>query len=284
MQTAMAVDPAMDRVPFGPTSPTPYSDVNAVLSDLLARVRDALGAHLCGMYLFGSLVAGDFDPRRSDVDVLIVIDDVLPDDRFLALQAAHRDIAAGDSPWATEVEAYYLTRAALRRDDPSFGKHLKVNRGTGGILEPLHRDRGWLIQGHILREHGVALAGPDPRTLVDPVEPGDLRRTVAESTPEWLEPLLVEPDQLRQRGFHTYLVLTLCRILYTLAHDAVASKQVAGHWAQEALGERWSSPVADALAWRKDIPDTPGQVTPDGDVRATLELIRYTLARCRARC
>jgi hypothetical protein len=270
-----------DRVPFGLISPTPYPDVNAILRDLLSRVCDALGDCSCGMYLFGSLVVGDFDPRRSDVDVLVVIDDVLPNDRFAALQAVHRDLAAGDSPWANEVEAYYLTRAALQRENPSFGEHLKVNRGTGGVLEPLHRDSGWLIQGHLVREFGVALAGPDPRTLVDPVRPGDLRRTVAASSPEWLESLLAEPDQLRRWGFHTYLVLTLCRMLYTLAHDAVASKQVAGRWAQKVLGERWSALIGNALAWRKDIPGAPGPETSDGDVDATLELIRYTLARCR---
>jgi predicted nucleotidyltransferase len=270
---------AADQIRFGPTSPTPYADVNAVLGDLLARVRGALGDRFCGMYLFGSLVAGDFDPRRSDVDVLVVIDDVLPDDQFLALQAVHRDLAASDSPWAVEVEAYYLTRAALRHDDPSFGEHLKVNRG-GGVLEPLHRDSGWLIQGHLLREFGVALAGPDPRTLVDPVGPGDLCRTVAASAPEWLELLLADPDQLHHRGFHTYLILTLCRMLYTLARDAVASKQVAGRWAQGVLGERWSTLIGDALAWRKDLPGELGWVTADNDVDATLELIRYTLARC----
>jgi hypothetical protein len=268
-----------DRAPFDLTSPTPYPDVNAMLRDLLSRVRDALGDCSWGMYLFGSLVAGDFDPRRSDVDVLVVIDDVLPDDRFVALQAVHRDLAAGDSPWANEVEAYYLTRAALQRDDPSFGEHLKVNRGTGGVLEPLHRDSGWLIQGHLMREFGVALAGPDPRTLVAPVGPGDLRRAVAASSPEWLESLLANPEELRHRGFRTYLILTLCRMLYTLAHDAVASKQVAGRWAQGAFGERWSGLIGNALAWRKDIPGAPGPETSDVD--ATLELIRYTLARCR---
>src|SRR5258708_39979296 len=98
---------------------------------------------------------------------------------------------------------------------------MKVNRG-GGVLEPLQRDSGWLIQGHILREYGVPLAGPDPRTLVDPVAPDDLRQAMAGSAPERLERLVADPDQLRHRDFHTYLGLTLCRIFYSLPNDAVA--------------------------------------------------------------
>src|SRR5258708_28372320 len=156
---------------------------------------------------------------------------------------------------------------------------MKVNRG-GGVLEPLQRARGWLMQGHILREYGVPLAGPGPRTLVDPVAPDDLRQAMAGSAPEWLERLVADPDQLRHRDFHTYLVLTLCRILYTLANDAVASKQVAGRWAQVALGERWAALIGRALAWQKDPPGKQGPVTTDGDVEETLELIRYALVRC----
>src|SRR5689334_15413743 len=115
----MTDDQGTKPTPFDPARPTPYPDVNAVVLDLLSRVRAALGAHFRGMYLFGSLVAGDFDPRRSDVDVLVVTGAEISADQFAALQAVHRDIAAGDSVWAVEVEAYYLTQAALRRDDPS---------------------------------------------------------------------------------------------------------------------------------------------------------------------
>src|SRR5262249_37006925 len=151
-----------------------------------------------------------------------------------------------------------------------------------GVLEPLQRDPGWLVQAHILREYGVALAGPDPWTLVAPVAVGDLRRTVAASTPEWLEALLADPDRLRHHASRTYLVLTPCRILYTLANDAVASKQVAGRWAQAGLDERWTWLIGRALTWRKDLPATPGPATTEGDVAATLELVQYVLARCQA--
>ncbi|HEX5414494.1 MAG TPA: aminoglycoside adenylyltransferase domain-containing protein [Chloroflexota bacterium] len=265
-------------LPFEGAGPTPYPDVNGVLRGLIPRVMAALGEQFRGIYLFGSLVSGDFDPRRSDVDVLGVVDDVLSAERFAALSGVHRDLAASKSPWAVEVEAYYLTEAALRREDPSFGCHLKVNRGNGGVLEPLHRDRGWLIQGHLLREFGVALVGPDPRTLIAPVAPGDLRRTIAASAPEWLAALLADPTELRRSGSHTYLVLTLCRVLYTLANDAVASKQVAGRWAQAELGDRWAALIGSALAWRKDLPT---REIAEGDFAETVELLRFVLARCR---
>jgi predicted nucleotidyltransferase len=52
--------------------PTPYPDVNEVLLTLLDNVRAILGDYFTGMYLYGSLASGDFDPRRSDIDFLVV--------------------------------------------------------------------------------------------------------------------------------------------------------------------------------------------------------------------
>ncbi len=47
------------------TNPTPYPDVNAVLHRLLAEVQAVLGERFVGLYLYGSLAGGDFDPDTS---------------------------------------------------------------------------------------------------------------------------------------------------------------------------------------------------------------------------
>ncbi len=54
-----------------PLHPTPYADVNAVLSDFLARIRLILGDRFRGMYLDGSLALGDFNPQSSDIDFVV---------------------------------------------------------------------------------------------------------------------------------------------------------------------------------------------------------------------
>src|SRR6185437_9796182 len=47
--------------------PTPYAEVNALLSMLLAQMQAILGERLVALYLCGSLSLGDFDPATSDV-------------------------------------------------------------------------------------------------------------------------------------------------------------------------------------------------------------------------
>jgi hypothetical protein len=84
-------------------------------------------------------------------------------------------------------------------------------------------------------------------------------------------------DLLQGLGGQVYVPLTLCRVLYSLDTGAVASKRMAVRWVHQELGDRWPGLLEHALAWRKDHQDP----LPDGHMAKTLDLIDYTLERCR---
>jgi hypothetical protein len=251
------------------TNPSPYPDVNAVLHLLLARVQAALGDHFVGMYLHGSLASGDFDPQRSDIDFVVVTADALPDALIPALAALHARLIDSRLSWAAKLEGTYFPQQALRHYAPSDALFPSLNEGSfymGG------HGSDWVIQSHILREHGIVLAGPAPRSLIDPVAPDDLRRATRELLREWWAPMLHDSTRLQSAEYQAYAVLTMCRALYTLATGAVASKPVAARWAQAALGARRAALIERALAWR---PGMPLDVLDE-----TLDLIKHTLSDC----
>ncbi|MDQ2784997.1 MAG: DUF4111 domain-containing protein [Chloroflexota bacterium] len=260
------------------SQPTPYADVNVVLHDFLSRIRTILGRHFRGMYLSGSLALGDFAAHRSDIDFVIVTDADLSGELLFALRAMHDDFNASDSPWATEVEAAYIPQDALRRDDSAHACHPHIERGAGETLAMDQLGSDWIIQRFILREHGVIVAGPDPRAVIDPVPSKDLRRAVVTLMHHWWGPMRHDASRLALHdiGYQPYAVLTMCRILYTLDTGAVVSKPVAARWARGIADGRWDTLIERALAWRKD-----GQTIPaGGDVNETLAVIQYTLDRC----
>jgi len=252
------------------THPTPYPDVNALLHELLSSVQTILGSHFVGMYLYGSLASGDFAPHKSDIDFVVVTANELPDEMLPALEAMHARIAASGSRWATELEGSYISQHALRRYDPTHALHPHIDRG-GGTLGVEQHDSDWVIQRHILREHGVVLAGPAPQTLIAPVLPNELRRAVLEILCGWWAPMLTDSTRLHSPGYRAYAILTMCRMLYTLQHGTVVPKPVAARWAQESLGERWAALIRRALAWPHD--------AQSDNLNETLGFIRYTLER-----
>jgi len=260
---------------------TPYPEVNNVLGELLTNVQSILGNHFIGMYLYGSLASGDFD-RESDVDYIVVTDKVLSNELVSAIQAMHTRIATIDSWCATQLEGSYIPQGALQQYDPVRALHLHIDRGRGERLNQMHLDSdplsrawwgGWVLLRDSLREQGITLAGPAPQTLIDPVSPEELRQAALAILQGWAAQILDTPDEIDSRGYQSYTVLTLCRILYTLQNGAVASKSVAAKWVQETLDERWI-PLIDRAWIGRQNPDL--KVETD-EVHETLEFIRYTL-------
>lgn len=228
--------------------PTPFPDVNALLAALLSGAETILGRRFVGMYLHGSLAIGDFDPDRSDIDFAVVTDGELPADTISALSAMHHAIGASDLPWKTNYEGSYIPLEAIRRYDPGRSLHPAVC--VDGSFGLDRHGSEWIIQRHILREWGIALAGPEPTTLIDPVSPDDLRQATRGVLREWWAPQVENPFRLQDSEYQAYAVLTMCRARYTLETGTVASKPVAARWAQGRLGSRWRGLIDRALAWR----------------------------------
>jgi len=253
-------------------SPTPHNDVNILLDDLLTSVQDILGRQLVGAYLFGSLANGGFD-EDSDIDVLMVTRKAIDDDQFAELSAMHDRLFAIDSPWAIQLEVSYIPVRALRRYDPTDNVHPHVDRGYEERLHRMVHDEAWLVQRHVLRQRGITLLGPPPETLIDPVTPDQLREAMRNHLRDWTSHLLAEPDAFARRGGQSYTVLSLCRILYTIDHGDVVSKQVAAHWAQRTLDPCWTSLIEGVWHGRHH----PNEKAATKDVQATIAFIHYAL-------
>ncbi len=262
--------------------PTEIADLNKLLDVLLQDVQSILGSNFVGMYLEGSLANGAFD-QASDIDFVVVTKQDITEDLFLALRAMHDRIALLDARWGFELEGSYVGQQALRRKEedldplvrraPEHPLYPNIERGRGQRLKMAPHDESWVVHRAILGERGITLAGPPPQTLVDPVSPTELRQAVLSVLSEWPEPLLEQPERLSVWGLHAYVVVTLCRILYTLHHGTVASKAIAARWAQETLDSQWEPLIERAWVWRYH----PQPTASDEDVEETIAFIRYAL-------
>lgn len=250
---------------------TPYPGVNAILQMLLEQVHAVLGDELVGMYLYGSLSEGDFDPASSDIDFVVVTAEELPERVVAALKEMHARISAGGLTWSKKLEGSYIPRPAWRRYNPAYARHPSI--GVDWPFGAGEHGPDWIIQRHIVRERGVTLWGPSPAMLIDPVIPADLRRASCDAALHFWSGQLAGPAWLRPRNYQAFAILTMCRILYTLARGETASKPVAAAWARKTLGITWAPLIDRALRWRHD--DRPD------DMEEMLDFVRYTIERCR---
>ena len=260
-------------------TPTPYAELNALLAELVSRVRALLGDNLVGAYLQGSFAVGDFD-EMSDVDFAIVLRRDIAEAELPALQALHGALHRLPSDWARRLEGSYFPRAVLRRlaaaprdppgvpprpadwaDPGTSGRPPRVypllylGNGSDSLVRSEH-DNTQVVRW-VLREKGVRLWGPAPRPLIDPVTPAALRAEVGETLRYVAALIEGEPAHLGYPYYRRFFVLLFARILQSLATGAVRSKAAAVAWATGALPPRWRPLIEDAWSARSD-PSPPG--------------------------
>jgi predicted nucleotidyltransferase len=251
--------------------PTPYPDVNATLGLLLARMRAVLGAKLVGLYLYGSLAAGDFDPASSDVDFVAATTARLDDGELAQVAAMHAEMVASGGKWGKRLEGAYFPLDALRRHNPRDMRHPFLSSTTPFGVHDLGWD--WVINRQTLRERGVVVDGPPPATLIDPISRAELTHAVRMLLRTDWSHYLDDPKLLRTRNYQAFAIFTMCRALYALERGEFVSKSTAAAWAEQKLDARWRPLVARARAWRAD------KAVDDAALAETLRFLRYAIER-----
>lgn len=144
----------------------PCEDYLAGLTDCVTRT---LGASLVGLYLHGSAVQQDFDPVRSDVDVLGVVTQPPSDPQRAALAAG---LAHDARPVpGSGLDFILCSREAVAAPSHNYRFEFAVSTGEGlptemegpGIAGEI------LIHAALCRSSGRALHGPPPEQVFAPV-------------------------------------------------------------------------------------------------------------------
>ncbi len=258
------------------TNPTSDSELNMLLSDLLTSSKSILNENFIGMYLTGSLAVGDFD-NESDVDFVIMIRSKTSDEQLLELQKLHVRLHHTDTKWATCLEGYYIVQAELQHYDADAAWHLYLDNGSKDLEAVTDNHKDWVFERFVLQEYALILDGPDPKSLFDAIPAQVLQKNVFTEMHRWSNEVLDNPASLNNRWFQSFMVLSLCRMLYTLQFGAIVSKAVATEWAKESLDSKWTRLIERAWEERPNPPMKARMQAEQEDVEATPGFIEYVL-------
>lgn len=200
----------------------------ALLDRFTAMTRETLGTDLVGVYLHGSAVMGCFNPDKSDLDLLIVVERAVPDDakraflkgvlelngaapaKGLELSIVRREFCkpfVHPMPFELHYSASHLDR--VLRDMEGYVRSMK---GT---------DPDLAAHGMILNHRGAALWGPPIGAVFGMVRREDYIDSI------WYD---VENAQEDVKRDPMYITLNLCRVLAYLREGLVLSKREGGQW------------------------------------------------------
>jgi predicted nucleotidyltransferase len=208
-----------------------------------SECSDALGDALVSVILHGSLTLDAFMPGRSDIDLLVVVDEPLDDEQLTALW----DQLAGDPSRRVDLRVVTRATAAAPTPAPTMEAAFTLRLGKApevdtGIAEP-----DLVAEFSIARAYGRSIVGHAPEAVI------------GSAPDDWLIEIgdrqLAAWQDLTDDADHAGLmVLTACRIWRFATARVHCSKTTAGHWAlerdpslgavEEALRQRTRDPAA----------------------------------------
>ncbi len=240
-----------------------YPSVNRTINILLNNVSGILDNQFIGMYLHGSLALNDFVPERSDVDIVVVTKEVIPENKLEKLKSMHHKITSSNLPYVKRMECTYIPIESLRNyeQEKAYFPCLHV----GGDF---YTDGFGIIEKHVLREKGKVINGPDPKSFIKPVSSDKLKSAALESLKNWWLPKLKDHLKLKEDDYQVYAILTMCRILYTAKFGKVVSKSVAAQYVTSTMNKKWTKLIHEALLWKIGNKFT--------HLEETLNFIKYT--------
>jgi hypothetical protein len=215
--------------------------VSALLQDLTAHLPVILGRNLVGIYLYGSLTQRAFDPKRSDVDCIVVTERDLSETRFRKL-AAWLARAAESNPWVARLQMLFLIRNQV------LTMNSKACLYQFGLLKRSSSDGNPIIWMNVL-ESGVVLFGARPEVFVPAITPEILFQALEREVGYLREEISQKPESEWRNvpSYRAYAVLTLCRILYSFRKGTIVSKPRAARWAIKYLPPEWGEIIRQAL-------------------------------------
>jgi aminoglycoside adenylyltransferase-like protein len=191
------------------------------------------------------------------------------------LQAMHERLYHLGSAWAQHLEGSYFPKDILR-DYSQCGKALwYLDHGSRSLVRSDHCNT--VVVRWVVREHGVALAGQNPASLVDPIPVESLRREILATIRDWGQQILDESERFNNRFYQTYIVLNYCRMLHDLHTGRTGSKHGGAEWAKVNLNPLWAGLIDRAWDGRPNPALSVRLPADPEDFKLTLEFIQYII-------
>ncbi|MEQ4725317.1 nucleotidyltransferase domain-containing protein [Nonomuraea sp. B19D2] len=190
-----------------------HAATERLLSDFLQGIEPIVP--LVALWAHGSLAAGDYQPGRSDLDLIAVVDTPVTMEQWRRIKAAHRAL---DRPLAAGLHCSYMARQELA--DHS-AEHVTWAH------EEIFRRPVTAITRRELHDGALQLYGPPPAGLLPPVSDEEVAEFVRTDLRDfWL---------VKTRGRRRWLrdiwvdlgMLTVARATVTLREGRLISKREA---------------------------------------------------------
>lgn len=223
--------------------------VRPALQDYLSLVNGQLPRLLNAFYLEGSIALGGFNEYFSDIDFIACFDRQPSPAEIDALHNIHQGLKDRHSQW--ELQGSYVLFDDLSCWGNEAGSTLTFHDGKlrpGGEFGPQS------VEGWIMKNHGIAIVGPEPRDLPFTIDWDLLILKMRENLNTYWAGWAKRPDRflvmLSDWGIQ-WAILGALRQFYSFQQNSITTKAKAGEYALTCVPACWHRLIHEAIDIRE---------------------------------
>lgn len=223
--------------------------IRPTLQAYISLVNQQLPGLMKAFYVEGSIALGGFNERLSDIDFVAILNRRATPTEIECLRGIHKIIEKSYPRW--KMSGSYLQSDDLGRFDNEVEPNLSYHDGVlrlQGHFE-LNSAEGW-----ILKNHGIALVGPEPQDLPFTVDWDLLVKKMRENLNSYWASWTRRPNHIIVMFFDwgiQWTVLGVLRQFYSFQENRITTKAKAGEYALTCVPTRWHRLIREAINIRE---------------------------------
>jgi predicted nucleotidyltransferase len=216
--------------------------VREVLRETLSGVRSILRDNLVGIYLYGSLAMGCFNPKSSDIDTVLVVRKGLSKVQRKKIIEYLEGVGSKNK----RIELSIVREDVVR--NPRYPMMVDLHFEYWGDVFEDEKDKEILSNLYTTKERGFCVWGAPIGDVFSEIPAEYHLRSVVEDL-EHTRKYLHDSPELVGYDPAVYWVLGSCRILAFIREGKVLSKLEGGQWGLANLPEEYHDMVKQALSY-----------------------------------
>jgi hypothetical protein len=223
--------------------------VRPTIQDHVSLVNEQIPGLIQAFYVEGSIALGGFNEHFSDIDFVAMLNRRPTPTETATLRSIHKLIETSYPKW--RMSGSYLPSDDLGCWDNKVESHPHYH---DGVLR-LHRHfELQSVEGWILKNHGIAIIGPEPQDLPFTIDWDLLIEKMRENLNSYWASWTRRPDRfivmLSDWGIQ-WTVLGVLRQFYSFRENTITTKTKAGEYALTCVPTCWHRLIREAINVRE---------------------------------
>jgi predicted nucleotidyltransferase len=210
------------------------------LRETLLSVHAILQSDLIGIYLYGSLAMGCFNPISSDIDVILVVKERLSKEQGKEIIEYLKRVCSKDN----RIELSIVSADVIQ--NPQYPIMVDLHYEYWGNIFESETDKEVLSNLYTTKKRGYCVWGEPIGKVFSKIPAQYHVRSMIEDIENTRKYLHEKPERIGY-DVQVYWVLGSCRVLAFIREETVLSKLEGGQWGLAHLPQEYHSLVEQAL-------------------------------------